>query len=39
LPIATIESYTKGSFVVRVTNVGTSALNKFAKIHYRLVHN
>jgi len=39
LPIATIESYTKGSFVVRVTNVGTSALNKFAKIHYRIVHN
>jgi len=39
LPIATIESYTRGSFVVRVTNVGTSALNKFAKIHYSIVHN
>jgi len=39
LPIATIESYTKGSFVVRLTNVGTSALNKFVKIHYKITHN
>lgn len=39
LPIATIESYEKGSFDVRVTNVGTSSLNKAVKIHYSIVHN
>lgn len=39
LPVATIESYEKGSFDVRVTNVGTSSLNKAVKIHYSIVHN
>jgi len=39
LPIATLESYERGSFVVRVTNVGTSALNHYAKIYFKVTHN
>lgn len=39
LPIASIESIAKGSFVVRVTNCGASSLNKAVKIHYNLTHN
>lgn len=32
-------SSTKGSFVVRVTNIGTSALNHFASFAFKLTHN
>jgi len=39
LPIATIESYARGYFKVRVTNTGTSALNHPVKVHYQIVHN
>ncbi len=39
LPIATIESYARNYFKVRLTNAGTSALNGVAKIHYQIVHN
>jgi len=39
LPDASIESYAKGSFVVRVTNIGSASLNKAAKIHYSIIHN
>lgn len=38
-PIASIDSYGKGYFIVSVKNVGTSALNRTAKIHYSIVHN
>ena len=39
LPIATVESYAKGYFKVRVTNAGTSSLNFPVKVHYQIVHN
>lgn len=39
LPIATIASQAKGYFDVRVTNVGTAALNCATKVHFRIVHN
>jgi len=39
LPIATVESYARGYFKVRVTNVGTSAINHPVKVHYQIVHN
>lgn len=38
LPIATIESYAKGYFKVRITNKGGSALNFPVKVHYQIVH-
>lgn len=38
-PIANLVSIAKGSFVVRIQNVGTSALNTFAKVHFKLIHN
>lgn len=39
LPIATLDSYQEGSFIVRVTNVGTAALNGTAKIQFKITHN
>lgn len=39
LPIATIDSYAKGYFKVRITNKGASALNFPVKVHYQIVHN
>lgn len=39
LPIATLDSYQEGSFVVRVTNVGASSLNGTAKIQFKITHN
>ena len=39
LPLVTLVSYQKGSFVVRVTNVGTSAFNNYASFTYKLTHN
>jgi hypothetical protein len=39
LPIATVESYAKGYFKVRVTNVSTSAFNGPVKLHYKITHN
>ena len=39
LPIATLESYAQGLFKVRVSNVGTSALNSYVRVHYKLTHN
>lgn len=38
-PIANIVSYEKGAFTVRIQNVGTAALNYFAKVHLKLTHN
>lgn len=39
LPIANIESYAKGFFKVRVTNVGSASLNGPATIYYKITHN
>lgn len=39
LPLVTLVSYQKGSFVVRVTNVGTGAFNNYASFTYKLTHN
>ena len=39
LPIATLESYQRGSFKVRITNVGSQSLNSFVRIAYKLTHN
>jgi len=39
LPIATVESYARGYFKVRVTNAGTASLNHPVKVHYQIVHN
>lgn len=36
---ANIASQDRGVFVVRVQNVGTSALNTFARIHFKVTHN
>lgn len=38
-PIANLVSYEKGAFTVRIKNVGTAALNYFAKVHLKLIHN
>ena len=38
-PIARVVSYTKGSFVVRVSNVGTAVLNAVCKLHIKVTHN
>ena len=37
-PIARVVSYTKGSFVVRITNGGTAVLNAVAKLHFKITH-
>jgi len=39
LPVATLDSYQESSFVVRLTNVGASALNGPAKIQFKITHN
>lgn len=39
VPIATLESYAQGLFNVRVTNVGSSALNSYCRVHFKLTHN
>lgn len=39
LAYATIESYAKGYFNVRVTNIASTAFNGKVKIHYSIVHN
>ncbi len=39
LPYATIESYAKGYFIVRVTNISATAFNGTVKLHYSIVHN
>jgi hypothetical protein len=36
---ANIVSQTRGSFVIRVTNSGTAALNSFASIQFKITHN
>lgn len=36
---ANIVSSQRGSFVVRVTNIGTGAFNTFARIHFKITHN
>lgn len=39
VPIATLESYERGLMKVRVTNVGSSALNSYARVHFKITHN
>ena len=39
LPIATIDSYAKDYFKVRITNKGASSLNFPVKVHYQIVHD
>lgn len=36
---ANIASQTRGSFVIRVQNIGTAALNSFASIQFKITHN
>ena len=37
-PTARVVSYTKGSFIVRLSNVGSTALNALAKLHFKVTH-
>ena len=37
--IANIASFTKGSFVVRVQNIGSVALNSLVKLHFKITHD
>lgn len=39
--LATLVSFTKGSFVVRIKNIASAGnqLNTFAKIHFKVTHN
>jgi hypothetical protein len=39
VPNAQVESYAKGYFKVRVTNIGTAAFNGPVKLHYKITHN
>ena len=39
LPIATLVSYQRGSFVVKITNLGTAVLNAAVRVHFKLTHN
>jgi hypothetical protein len=39
LPHVTLVSYQRGSFIVRVTNVGTTAFNNAVSFTYKLTHN
>lgn len=39
LPFASLVSSQRGSFVVRVSNIGTGALNNFARVQFKVTHN
>jgi len=39
LPKVTLVSYQRGSFIVRVTNIASSAFNTFVRFHYKITHN
>ena len=39
VPYASLVSYERGLMKIRVTNIGTSALNKFARVHFKITHN
>lgn len=38
-PVVILKSQTKGSCVVRITNVGTAVLNAACKLHVKITHN
>lgn len=39
LPKVTLDSYQRGSFVVRITNIGSTAFNSPVRFHYKITHN